>query len=191
MFSFNNPYGACEKCTGLGTFLRVDPELVVPDKSKSIRGGAIRASGWYYKDASTISHMYYDGLAKAYGFTLNTPFEEISEEGQNAILYGTGDRAIDMTRQNEYGTGKYKTTFEGIVNNLERRFRETNSAWMREEIQEVMSSVPCPDSVSYTHLDVYKRQGWGTTSPCSSSKRSPMSCSLFRWDFFSPPSSKR
>ncbi|MBC2870525.1 excinuclease ABC subunit UvrA [Bittarella massiliensis] len=145
MFSFNNPYGACEKCTGLGTFLRVDPELVVPDKSKSIRGGAIRASGWYYKDASTISHMYYDGLAKAYGFTLNTPFEEISEEGQNAILYGTGDRAIDMTRQNEYGTGKYKTTFEGIVNNLERRFRETNSAWMREEIQEVMSSVPCPD----------------------------------------------
>ncbi|SCJ50668.1 excinuclease ABC subunit UvrA [Neobittarella massiliensis] len=145
MFSFNNPFGACEKCTGLGTFLKVDPDLVVPDKKKSIRQGAIRASGWYYKDSSTISHMYYDGLAKAYGFTLDTPFAEIPKKGQEAILYGTGKKAIEMTRQNEYGTGVYKTTFEGIINNLERRFRETSSNWMREEIQDVMSSVLCPD----------------------------------------------
>ena len=144
MFSFNNPFGACEKCTGLGTYLEVDPDMVVPNRSKSIREGAIRASGWWYKDSSTISHMYYDAIAKEYGFTLDTPYEDIPEEGQKALMYGTGGKKIKMIRRNEYGEGSYTTEFEGIVPNLERRFRETHSNWVREEIQDVMSSVLCP-----------------------------------------------
>jgi len=144
MFSFNNPFGACEKCTGLGTYLKVDPDMVVPDKSKSLRQGAIKASGWYYKD-STITHMYYEGLANEFGFSLDTPYEDLSEEVQNALMFGTGERKIKMVRRNEYGEGTYYTVFEGIVNNLERRFRETHSNWVREEIQDVMSSVLCPD----------------------------------------------
>lgn len=144
MFSFNNPFGACETCTGLGTFLRVNPELVVPDKKKSIRQGAIRASGWYYA-AGSISEMYYKGIAKRYGFTLDTPFKDISPEGQKALLYGTGGEKLNLRRENEFGSGQYKTDFEGVIPNLERRFRETSSAWVREEIQLVMSGIQCPD----------------------------------------------
>ncbi|MDO5601892.1 MAG: excinuclease ABC subunit UvrA [Oscillospiraceae bacterium] len=144
MFSFNNPFGACETCTGLGTFLRVNPELVVPDKKRSIRQGAIRASGWYYA-AGSISDMYYKGLAKRYGFTLDTPFQDIAPEGQKAILYGTGGEKLNLRRENEFGSGQYKTDFEGIIPNLERRFRETSSAWVREEIQQAMSGIECPD----------------------------------------------
>ena len=144
MFSFNNPFGACEKCTGLGTYLKVDPDMVVPDKSKSIKDGAIKASGWYYKE-STITHMYFEGLANEYGFSLDTPYEDLSDEVQHVLMYGTGDRKIKMVRRNEYGEGTYYTVYEGIVNNLERRFRETHSNWIREEIQDVMSSELCPD----------------------------------------------
>lgn len=143
MFSFNNPFGACETCTGLGTFLRVNPDFIVPDKRKSIKEGAIKASGWYYAEGS-ISEMYYKGLGKQFNFTLDTPFQDISEEGQQAILYGTAGKKLNFHRENEFGSGLYKTDFEGIVHNLERRFRETNSAWMREEIQLVMSGIDCP-----------------------------------------------
>ena len=141
MFSFNNPFGACETCTGLGTFMKVDPELIIPNKALSIREGAIKASGWYYAEGS-VSEMYYKGLGKRYGFTLDTPIKEMSEEALNAILYGTGGERIEMHRQNEFGSGRYLNDFEGIVPNLERRFRDTSSEWMKEEIGSFMSGVP-------------------------------------------------
>ena len=144
MFSFNNPAGACEKCTGLGTFLKVDPDLVIPDRSRSIRQGAIKASGWYYAEGG-IAKMYYEGLAERYGFTLDTPIEELTDEQLDKILYGTKGEKLKLTREYDKGVGQYNTEFEGIINNLERRFRETSSAWMREEIQSTMTAVPCPD----------------------------------------------
>ncbi len=145
MFSFNNPAGACPKCTGLGTFMKVDPELIVPNKKLSIREGAIKASGWYYGESGTIAQMYYEALAEHYGFSLDTPFKELSDQVQNILFYGTGEERIKMVRKNEYGEGTYMTTFEGIANNLERRFRETQSAYIREEITQCMSTMLCPD----------------------------------------------
>ncbi len=144
LFSFNNPLGACEKCTGLGTFMRVDEERILPNRNLSIRQGAIKASGWYYAEGS-VSEMYYLGLGKKYGFTLDTPIKEMSTEAVNAILYGTNGEKIEMHRTNEFGSGVYYNGFEGIVENLERRFRETNSEWMKEEIGSFMSGVECPD----------------------------------------------
>lgn len=144
MFSFNSPFGACETCTGLGTFMKVDPELILPDKSLSIRQGAIKASGWYYAEGS-ISAMYYEGLGKKYGFNLDTPIEKMSDAAIHALLYGTNGERIEMRRENEFGSGRYQNEFEGIVNNLERRFRETSSEWMKEEIAGVMNGVECPD----------------------------------------------
>ncbi len=144
MFSFNSPFGACETCTGLGTFMKVDPELILPNKTLSIREGAIKASGWYYAEGS-ISEMYYKGLGKKYGFDLDTPIEKMSSEAIHALLYGTDGERIEMHRENEFGSGRYMNEFEGIVNNLERRFRETNSEWMKEEIAGVMNGVECPD----------------------------------------------
>ena len=144
LFSFNNPLGACEKCTGLGTFMRVDEERILPNRSLSIREGAIKASGWYYAEGS-VSEMYYLGLGKKYGFTLDTPIKEMSTEAVNALLYGTNGEKIEMHRTNEFGSGVYYNTFEGIVENLERRFRETSSEWMKEEIGSFMSGVECPD----------------------------------------------
>ena len=143
LFSFNNPLGACEKCTGLGTFMRVDEERILPNRDLSIREGAIKASGWYYAEGS-VAEMYYLGLGKKYGFTLDTPIKEMSAEAVNALLYGTNDEKIEMHRTNEFGSGVYYNTFEGIVENLERRFRETNSEWMKEEIGSFMSGVECP-----------------------------------------------
>ena len=143
LFSFNNPQGACEKCTGLGTFMRVDEERILPNRSLSIRQGAIKASGWYYAEGS-VAEMYYLGLGKKYGFTLDTPIREMSTEAVNALLYGTNEEKIEMHRTNEFGSGIYYNSFEGIVENLERRFRETNSAWMKEEISTFMSGVECP-----------------------------------------------
>ena len=143
LFSFNNPLGACEKCTGLGTFMRVDEERILPNRNLSIREGAIKASGWYYAEGS-VSEMYYLGLGKKYGFTLDTPIKDMSTEAVNALLYGTNGENIEMHRTNEFGSGVYYNTFEGIVENLERRFRETNSEWMKEEIGSFMSGVECP-----------------------------------------------
>ena len=144
MFSFNNPFGACEKCTGLGTFMRVDPSLILPNKHLSIREGAVKASGWYYAEGS-VSEMYYKALGRRYGFTLDTPIEQMSKEAVHAILYGTNGEKLEMTRETDRGTGKYHNDFEGIVNNLERRFRETNSQWMKDEIAGFMNGVECPD----------------------------------------------
>ncbi len=143
MFSFNNPYGACSKCTGLGTFMRIDPDLIMPNKELSIRDGGIKASGWNYADGS-IAQMYFDGLAKHYGFSVDTPVKNLSETAINVILYGTNGEKIEVVRSYEDGHGKYKTDFEGLVNNLERRFRETSSNASKDEIQGLMSDVLCP-----------------------------------------------
>ncbi len=145
MFSFNNPFGACPKCTGLGTFLKVNPRLVIPNPNLSIAQGAIKASGWYYCEEGTIAKMYYEGLAKHYGFSLETPVKELPERIVDILLYGSKGEKIELTRQGSYGGGTYMSEFEGIVNNLERRFRETSSDYMRSEIESCMSAVDCPD----------------------------------------------
>lgn len=144
MFSFNNPFGACKKCSGLGAYKEVDPELIIPNKKLSINQGAIKASGWNINDGS-IAKMYYEGLAKEYGFSLDVPIEMIPKEGLKAILYGTGDKKLTMKRVTSYGTGTYKNTFEGIVSNLKRRYDETTSDWSRNDIEQVMTTCTCPD----------------------------------------------
>ena len=143
LFSFNNPQGACEKCTGLGIFMKVDEDRIIPNRSLSIRQGAIKASGWYYAEGS-VSEMYYIALGKKYGFDLDTPIKEFSRPALNALLYGTNGEKLELHRTNEFGSGQYYAEFEGIVENLERRFRETSSEWVKEEIAGVMSGVECP-----------------------------------------------
>ncbi len=158
MFSFNNPMGACEKCTGLGVFMEIDPDLILPDRRLSINQGGLKASGWAM-EGSTIAAMYMKALAKKYGFSLDTPIEELPESIVDILLYGTKGEKIEIERTNEYGTGRYQTEFEGIINNLERRFRETQSNWIKEEIESYMSAIPCdkcrgrrlsPESLSVT-----------------------------------------
>ena len=144
MFSFNNPFGACEKCTGLGIFMRIDPDLVIPNKNLSIDQGAIKASGWYYADGG-VSQMYYNGLAKKYHFSLSTPIKELGKDALKALLYGTNGEKLDLKRESDRGTSTYQTEFEGIIPNLERRFRETNSSWVKEEIAGIMDSIECPE----------------------------------------------
>ena len=143
MFSFNNPFGACEKCTGLGTFMSIDPDLVIPDKDKSIRDGAIRASGWYYAEGG-IAQMYYQSLSEHYHFSLDTPIKELPKQVVDILLYGTKGEKIKMVRDTQDIKSTYYTEFEGVANNLERRFRETSSNWMREEITTWMNAVDCP-----------------------------------------------
>lgn len=142
MFSFNSPVGACPKCTGLGVFMRIDPDRILPDKTLSIRQGGVKGSGWAM-EGSTIATMYMEALAKHYHFSLDTPIQDLPDKVIQVLLYGTGGEQIEVHRKNEYGSGKYRTTFEGIINNLERRFRETGSNWIKEEIESYMSSVPC------------------------------------------------
>ena len=142
MFSFNNPYGACPKCSGLGLFMKIDPDLVIPDKSLSINKGGIKAGGWAM-EGNTIAAMYFSALAKKYGFSLNTPIGKLPPEIVNIILYGTKGEKIRVKREIGYGKSVYDTEFEGIVNNLERRYRETKSNWIKEEIQSYMSAIPC------------------------------------------------
>lgn len=143
MFSFNNPFGACEKCTGLGTFMSIDPDLVIPDKDKSIREGAIRASGWYYAEGG-IAQMYYQSPSEHYHFSLDTPIKELPKQVVDILLYGTKGEKIKMVRDTQDIKSTYYTEFEGVANNLERRFRETSSNWMREEITTWMNAVDCP-----------------------------------------------
>ncbi len=145
MFSFNNPFGACPKCTGLGMYMALDPERILPNRSLSIRQGAISASGWSYAEGGTIAQMYYEGLAVHYGFSLDTPVKDLPKKALDVILYGTKGEKIKMTRKMEYGSGEYYTDFEGILNNLQRRYKETQSDWMREELETYMSQVPCPE----------------------------------------------
>ena len=144
-FSFNNPYGSCPRCMGLGTFMRINPDLVIPNKNLSINQGAILASGWSNADSGTIAQMYYSALAEEYGFSLDTPIKDLSEEQLNALLYGTNGKRIKMTRVNAYGSGTYLTEFEGVINNLQRRYNETTSEYSRAEITKVMDECNCPE----------------------------------------------
>ena len=145
MFSFNNPFGACPKCTGLGIFMAMDPDRIVPDPSLSVRQGAFPGSGWNYKDGGTIAKMYFDGLAEHYGFSLDTPFKDLPKAAQEVLLYGTKGEKIKMSYTREYGSGTHYTAFEGVLNNMQRRYNETGSDWAREELEQYMSQVNCPD----------------------------------------------
>lgn len=146
MFSFNNPFGACPTCTGLGTFLKVDEDLVVANPNLSIRQGAIKANGWYYYQTFENSAQFtYQALAKHYGFSLDTPFEQLPEKPKKVLLYGSDDEQIKMTRRSGNGEVSYNAAFEGIIPNLTRRFKETSSSWIRDEITQVMSAHICPE----------------------------------------------
>ena len=145
MFSFNNPFGACPTCTGLGAQLKVDPALILPNPSLSILEGAITASGWNNVKGDSISRMYFEALAKKYGFKLTTPVKDLPPEVMDVILYGTKGEKLKLTYDRANGQGTLMQAFEGVVNNLERRYRETQSDAMRRELEECMSQRPCPD----------------------------------------------
>lgn len=144
MFSFNNPYGACPTCTGLGMQMKIDPARIIPNPKLSIRKGAIQASGWSNCERGSIARMYYDALGKKYSFDLDTPVEKMSKEAVYALLYGTGEEKLQL-RVARYSGGKMEQPFEGIIQNLERRHAETTSDWARAEIEESMNEIPCPD----------------------------------------------
>ena len=145
MFSFNNPYGACPACTGLGSQMKIDPERILPNRSLSILEGAITASGWNHIKSDGISRMYFDALAKKYRFKLTDPVEKLSDEVLDVILYGTKGEKLTLNYDQPRGKGTLYQPFEGIVNNLERRYRETQSDAMKREIEECMSECPCPE----------------------------------------------
>ena len=144
MFSFNTPYGACPACTGLGSQLKVDPELIIPNKDLSIQEGAITASGWSNIKSDGIARMYFDALAKKYRFKLDTPVKNLSPEVMDVILYGTRGEELTLHYDQPRGKGTLHQAFEGICNNLERRYKETQSDAMRRELEDCMSECPCP-----------------------------------------------
>lgn len=158
MFSFNNPFGACPKCTGLGVFMKVDPDLVIPNKELSLSENAVKAMGWNFAPG-TIAEMYFKAIAKHYGFSVDTPIKDLPQAAVDVILYGTKGERIKVERSFEQGSGSYMTDFEGIINNLERRFRETNSSYSRDEIQNYMSEEPCPEC----HGDRLNKASLGVT----------------------------
>ena len=145
LFSFNNPFGACPTCGGLGVQLQVDPALIIPDPSKSILDGAITASGWGNVREDTISRMYFDALAKRYHFKLTDPVSSLSKEALDAVLYGTKGEKLELSYERKSGKGTLSQPFEGVITNLNRRYRETQSATMREDLEQCMSEIPCPD----------------------------------------------
>ncbi len=145
MFSFNNPFGACPTCTGLGAQLKVDPALIIPNPGLSILEGAITASGWNNVKSDSISRMYFEALAQKYKFKLNTPVKDLPPEVLDVILYGTKGEKLKLTYDRANGQGTLYQAFEGVVNNLERRYRETQSDGMRRELEECMTERPCPD----------------------------------------------
>ena len=144
LFSFNNPYGACPDCTGLGTQLRVDPDIICPNKALSIAEGGISASGWGNIKNDGVSKMYFDALAKKYKFRLDTPIKDLPKGVFEIILYGTNGEKLELNYDQPRGKGTYTQPFEGIVNNLERRYKETQSTGMRWELEQYMSAHPCP-----------------------------------------------
>ncbi len=145
MFSFNTPYGACPSCSGLGNIVRIDPDLVIPDKNLSINQGAIHASGWSGTEDGSISRMYYEGMAEHFGFSLDTPINQLSDDQIDILLNGTRGEKIKLTYNRKYAKGVQYARFEGIINNLERRHRESNSEWAKAEIENFMVNMPCPD----------------------------------------------
>lgn len=144
MFSFNNPAGACPSCTGLGFQLIADEDLVIPDKEKSIFEGAIQASGWQSARTDSIFRMYFEALAQKYHFSLTVPVKELPREVMDVILYGTKGEKLHMTYNRGNGMGVLEQPFEGILNNISRRYKETQSDAARKELEECMSTAPCP-----------------------------------------------
>lgn len=145
MFSFNNPFGACPYCTGLGTLLKIDPDLIIPDRSKSLSNGAITVSGWNIENEDAYSRMFFNGLANHYKFKLDTPIEKLPPHIVDTILYGSKGEKIKVTYEREYGSGTYMAAFDGIVNVIERRYKETQSEGMKQYYEQFMSSNPCPE----------------------------------------------
>ena len=145
MFSFNNPFGACQKCTGLGVYKKIDPALIIPNTELSIRQGAIKASGWNSLDDSSVSMAYYNAISETYGISLDVPVRELDPDAVDIFLYGTQGQKLKLKRSNEFFKHEYNTVFEGIIPNLERRYAETASDWARAEIEQVMSDEPCPE----------------------------------------------
>ena len=145
MFSFNNPFGACPTCTGLGNHFKADPALMIQDGGKSILDGVISASGWNNIRGDGISRMYFDALSKKYKFSLTEPWNSLSNEAKNIILYGTKGETLELHYDQPRGKGVLKQAFEGICNNIERRYKETQSDASRKELEELMSECPCPD----------------------------------------------
>lgn len=168
MFSFNSPFGACPVCAGLSIFMKPDPDLIIPNKNLSLKKGAVKASGWSNAEGGTIAQMYYEGIAEYCGFSMNTPVKNLSKKVFDTLLYGTKGKKIKLHRKNEYGSGTYMTEFEGIANNLERRYKETSSEWSKVEIGQYMTVQKCsackgarlkPESLSVTvggiNIDVF------------------------------------
>ena len=146
MFSFNNPYGACPTCSGLGTLLKVDPNIVIPDRSLSLNQGAIKVSGWNSaEDGGSVSRAYLAAISKHYGFSLDTPVEEIPADGLDAVLYGTKNMKLKIEYKSDRGASSFSAPFEGVIPNLERRYRETSSDTMKEELGGYMTNMRCPD----------------------------------------------
>lgn len=144
MFSFNSPFGACPQCTGLGMLLKIDPDLIVPDKTKTLREGAVKASGWNFGAVGTIAKNYLDAMMKRYKFDMDTPYEDLPDEVRRALLYGTNGEKLRVEYDGMGGAGYYNAAFEGIVPNLERRYQETTSEYMKGEIESYMVETPCP-----------------------------------------------
>lgn len=145
LFSFNNPYGACSECDGLGHLLKIDPNLVIADEDKSLLDGAIYASGWASADSeNSMAYMYFTALANHYHFDIHTPYKDLPDEIKKIILYGTGGKKIEMEYERSYGSGKYMAPFEGVVTNLERRYHETTSIYTKYELERYINEVECP-----------------------------------------------
>jgi excinuclease ABC subunit A len=145
MFSFNNPFGACPTCTGLGNLLKMDPDLVIPDRSMSLTEGAITVTGWNIESEDAYTRMIFNALAKRYKFKLDTPFNKLPGEVVDIILYGTKGEKIKVEYEREYGSGSYMAAFEGVINIIERRYKETQSEGMKQYYEQFMSHNPCPD----------------------------------------------
>lgn len=145
LFSFNNPYGACPHCSGLGVLQKIDPSLVIFDEDLSLAEGAIRCSGWNgYDDKSSVAYMSYKAVADKYGFLMDTPYREIPDEAKNVILYGTGDEKLEFNYNRSYGSGTYSMPFEGIINNLQRRYEKPTSEYARNDLGRYISDITCP-----------------------------------------------
>jgi len=145
MFSFNNPFGACPTCMGLGMMLKMDESIIIPNQSLSLAQGAISVSGWQSDSKDTIASMYFNALAERYDFSVTTPWRELSDTAKHVLLYGTGSEKLHIAYSREFGSGTFDAPFEGVVNNMERRYRETQSDAAKQELESYMSSIPCPD----------------------------------------------
>ena len=144
LFSFNNPYGACPECDGLGELSKVDPQLIIYDENLGLLEGAIYCTGWAAPEIEdSMAHMYYTGLAKHYGFDINTPFKDLSEEAKKVVLYGTNGEKVKFNYNRNYGNGNYYSEFEGVVTNLERRYHSTASDYAKFDIEKYINTVKC------------------------------------------------